>query len=40
MLFYVDRDRRDAVSESLRGLLQVPFQFEDAGSQLIYYQPN
>lgn len=40
MLFYVEPEKQDAVKTSLDRLLHVPFQFESAGSQIIFYEPN
>jgi hypothetical protein len=32
--------RQASVKSSLKGLLQIPFKFENTGSQIIYYQPE
>ena len=40
MLFFVEPEKREAVKASLGNLLHVPFQFESAGSQIIFYEPN
>lgn len=37
-LFYVPEGRQDAVKDALRGLLSIPFQFEDEGAKILYYQ--
>jgi D-glycero-alpha-D-manno-heptose-7-phosphate kinase len=39
MLMFVEPEKQAAVREALRELIYVPFKFESAGSQLIYYQP-
>ncbi len=39
MLLFVERDKQPAVRAALRDLIYVPFQFENTGSQIIYYQP-
>ena len=40
LLFYVDEDRQAAVREALSGLLYVPFEFENAGTRVIFYDPE
>lgn len=40
MLFLAPPDAHNAVREALKDLLWVPFKFEDAGSQIIFNQPN
>lgn len=37
-LFYVEPDNRVRVKQALSSLLQVPFSFENDGSQIVYYQ--
>jgi D-glycero-alpha-D-manno-heptose-7-phosphate kinase len=39
MLMFVEPQKQVAVREALRDLIYVPFKFETAGSQVIYYQP-
>jgi len=39
MLLFVPPGRRRKVIESLKGLLEVGFSFENTGSQIIYYNP-
>lgn len=39
MLMFVEPERQAAVRDALSGLIYVPFKFETAGSQVIYYQP-
>jgi len=40
LLFYVDPPRQEAVRRALSPLLEVPFQFENYGSQIIFYDPE
>jgi D-glycero-alpha-D-manno-heptose-7-phosphate kinase len=40
LLLFVPLDRQAAVSEALDGRLHVPFEFESAGSQIIFYEPG
>ena len=39
LLFYVPKDKQDNVRKALK-LLEVPFNFENKGSQIIYYGPE
>jgi D-glycero-alpha-D-manno-heptose-7-phosphate kinase len=39
MLFFVPPEQQANVKEALNDLIYVPFQFENTGSQVIYYQP-
>ena len=40
LLFYVQPERQAAVKEAMKGLLHVPFAFEDNGTRVIYYAPE
>jgi D-glycero-alpha-D-manno-heptose-7-phosphate kinase len=40
MLFFVKPDRQARVKKALKGLIHVPFKFDDLGSQIIYYRPD
>lgn len=40
LLLFVEPDRQAAVLEALDDLLHVPFQFESAGSQIVFYEPE
>lgn len=40
MLFYVPNEQQAAVKHALEDLLWVPFQFENSGSQIIFYDPK
>lgn len=40
LLFYVEPEKHQAVRAAMESLLHVPFQFENNGSQIIYYQPE
>lgn len=39
LLLFAEPDRQDEVRQALRGRLEVPFRFESAGSQIIFYEP-
>jgi D-glycero-alpha-D-manno-heptose-7-phosphate kinase len=39
MLMFVEPEKQAAVRDALSELIYVPFRFETAGSQVIYYQP-
>jgi len=40
VLLFVPPEKQKKVKEKLKGLLLVPFEFENLGSQIIFYQPN
>src|SRR4051794_3207794 len=40
LLLFVEPERQPAVLQALDGLLHVPFQFESAGSQIIFCEPG
>jgi D-glycero-alpha-D-manno-heptose-7-phosphate kinase len=40
LLFYVQPDKREDVRRAMSGLMQIPFKFEDGGSQVVYYTPE
>ena len=40
LLFYVEKDKKEKVRQALSDLLYVPFEFEDAGTQIIHYTPE
>lgn len=40
LLFYVDEEKQAAVKKALQDFLYVPFRFENAGTQVIYYTPE
>src|SRR2546429_9817308 len=40
LLLFVAPARQPAVLKALAGLLHVPFTFESAGSQLVFYEPE
>jgi D-glycero-alpha-D-manno-heptose-7-phosphate kinase len=40
LLLFVEPDRRADVLAALPGRVQVPFQFDTAGSQIIFYEPQ
>lgn len=40
ILFFVEPEKKPRVREALKSLLEVPFRFENQGSQIIFYQPD
>lgn len=40
LLFYVKQDKQDAVRKALSDLMEVPFKFENDGTQVVYYAPE
>ena len=40
MLFYVRKEQQNAVKQALNKFLQVPFEFEERGTDVIYYNPE
>ena len=40
LLLFVPPDQQPAVLEALDGRIHVPFEFESAGSQIIFYEPG
>ena len=40
LLFYVEEDKQEKVKEVLSDLLYVPFEFENFGTKIMYYQPE
>lgn len=40
LLFYVEKDRQEAVRKALENLLYVPFAFENNGTRVIFYEPE
>ena len=40
LLFYVEAEKQIKVKEALKDLIYVPFEFEDAGTRVIYYGPE
>lgn len=40
LLFYVPEERQAKVREAMKNLLYVPFEFEDGGTQVVYYTPE
>lgn len=40
LVFYVPRDRQGAVMEAMSDLLNIPFKFENNGTQVVYYSPE
>ena len=40
LLFYVRPEKQESVREALKELMEVPFSFENSGTQVIYYSPE
>lgn len=40
LLFYVPKEKKDAVKKALEGQMYVPFKFENEGTKIIYYGPE
>jgi D-glycero-alpha-D-manno-heptose-7-phosphate kinase len=40
LLLFVPPDKQASVIEALDGQLHVPFEFENQGSQIIFYEPG
>lgn len=39
VLIFAEPSRKDKIRQALKGFLEVPFKFENSGSQIIFYQP-
>lgn len=40
LVFYVQPEKQDAVKEAMKGLMYIPFKFEDGGTRVIHYSPE
>lgn len=40
LLLFADPDAQPRIRERLKGLIHVPFEFDDSGSRVVLYQPN
>lgn len=40
LLFYVPKEKQQAVKDALKGQLHVPFRFENNGTKIIFYEPE
>ncbi len=40
ILIFAEPDRKESVRYALDGLLEIPFRFENRGTQIIFYQPD
>lgn len=40
LLFYVEAEAQERVREAMKDLLNIPFQFENGGTKVIYYAPE
>ena len=39
-MFYVQRDKQEAVRNAMSNLMHIPFRFENSGTQVIHYTPE
>jgi D-glycero-alpha-D-manno-heptose-7-phosphate kinase len=40
VLLFAEPSKQDKIRQALKNLLEVPFKFENLGSQIIFYQPD
>lgn len=40
LLFYVHPEKQEAVRKAMDGLMNIPFEFENSGTKVIYYSPE
>lgn len=40
LIFYVPEEKRESVKRAMKGVLRIPFRFEDGGTQVIHYTPE
>ena len=40
LVFYVAQDKQESVRKALSGFLEIPFKFENMGTEVIYYSPE
>lgn len=40
LVFYVEQDKQESVRKALSGFLEIPFKFENMGTEVIYYSPE
>lgn len=40
LVFYVEQEKQSCVRNALNGFLEIPFKFENMGSEIIYYAPE
>jgi D-glycero-alpha-D-manno-heptose-7-phosphate kinase len=40
LIFYVPKQKQEAVREAMKDLLYIPFKFEDGGTRVIHYSPE
>ena len=38
-MFYIEPDKKDTLLREFDDLMQVPFQFENEGTSMVYYNP-
>lgn len=40
LLFYVQKEKQEAVKEAMKDLMHIPFEFENGGTRVIHYSPE
>ena len=40
LVFYVQPDKQDSVKEAMKDYMRIPFEFENNGTQVMYYSPE
>ena len=40
LVFFVEPDARESVREAMEDLLYIPFEFEDSGASVVYFDPE
>lgn len=40
LIFYVEKEKQENVRKAMNGFLEIPFKFEDMGTEIIYYSPE
>ena len=40
LVFYVPKEKQPSVREAMKGLLYIPFEFENGGTRVIYFAPE
>ena len=40
LLFYVEKEKQERVRKGMDGLLEIPFKFDNMGTEIIYYAPE
>ena len=40
LVFYVEKDRQEHFRRAMEGMLEIPFKFENMGTEIVYYSPE